>query len=163
MNDGRPYRRESEMYPVVANWLARALRGIYPRTRVDTYDTSRTFLNRFLEREGLQQLSPDFQTYEIQVDLTAVIRRRKNPATLGFVECKLGQISLRDLSQLLGYSRVALPVYSIIVSPVGMTRGLHYLLNTLSRIDVLQYAENRRIKLRLPPGLTQTVKTLFAV
>ena len=146
MKGERSYRRESDMYPVVAGWFARTLRGLYPRTRIDTYDTSRVTLNRFLEREGLHEFFPDFQTYEIQVDVTAVILLRSRLAALGFVECKLAHISLRDLSQLLGYSRVALPIYSIIVSPSGITSGLHYLLNAFGRLDVLEYGDGHRIK-----------------
>jgi hypothetical protein len=89
---------------------------------------------RFLERENFHTLFPDFKTYEIHVDITAVIRPKKGKAVLGFVECKRDQISLRDISQLLGHSRVALPVYSIIVTPGGVTPAVHFLLDTYSRL-----------------------------
>lgn len=140
------YAREREMYPAVMAWLKRSLKGHYPRASVETYDTSTVGLNRFLESQGLQNLFPQYQSYEISVDVTAVVRTRKS-GLLGFVECKLKQISLRDLSQLLGYSRVALPAYSIIVSPAGVTRAVHYLLNSFGRLDVLEYAPSRRLKL----------------
>lgn len=146
MSPDRPYARESEMYPLVAAWLKKAIKGIYPRATIETYDTSAVALYRFLERENLHTLFPDFKTYEIHVDITAVVLPKKGKALLGFVECKLDQISLRDLSQLLGYSRVALPIYSIIVAPGGVTPAVHYLLDTYGRLDVLEYAPGRRIK-----------------
>jgi hypothetical protein len=134
------------MYPFVAAWLKQTVKGIYPRAAIETYDTSAVALYRFLERESLHTLFPDFKTYEIHVDITAVIRPKKDKALLGFVECKLDQISLRDISQLLGYSRVALPMYSIIAALGGVTSAVHYLLDTYSRLDVLEYAPGRRLK-----------------
>ena len=142
----RAYARESDMYPPVAAWLKRTIKGLYPRASIETYDTSAVALYRFLERENLHMLFPDFKTYEIHVDITAIILPKKSRALLGFVECKLDQISLRDLSQLLGYSRVARPVYSIITAPSGITPAIHYLLDTYSRLDVLEYAPGRRLK-----------------
>jgi type VI protein secretion system component VasK len=139
------YAREREMYSPVMAWFKRTLKGRYPRAVVETYDTSTVGLNRFLESQGLHHLFPQYQSYEISVDVTAVVRRSKS-GLLGFVECKLNQISVRDLSQLLGYSRVAIPAYSIIVSPAGVTQAVHYLLNTFGRLDVLEYGGGHRVK-----------------
>jgi len=44
------------------------------------------------------KLFPDYQTYEIEVDIIGIIERN-NGASLGMIECKLNQITLRDLSQ----------------------------------------------------------------
>jgi len=66
-------------------------------------------------------------------------------AHLGLVECKLGRINLRDLSQLLGYSRVALPLYSIILSPRGISQSLNLLFNIARRNDILYYSPDRHI------------------
>lgn len=139
------YAREREMYPPVMSWFRRVLKGRFPTAAVETYDTSTVGLNRFLQDRGLHHLFPQYQSYEIRVDVTAVVQLRKS-GLLGFVECKLKQISLRDVSQLLGYSRVALPAYSIIVSPAGVTQAVHYLLNTFGRLDVLEYSSGRRLR-----------------
>jgi hypothetical protein len=140
------YTRESEMYAPVISWFERTLKGLYPRTEIRVFDTSRFALSRFLEREGLHKSFPLYETYDIHVDVTAVLVPKNRAATLGFVECKLAQITLADLSQLLGYSRVALPVYSIILSPQGIGTALHYLLNSFGRLDVLDYDQRRRLK-----------------
>ena len=139
------YAQEKQMYPDVMEWLKRKLRGMFHRAEIETYDTSAVALYRFLETNGLQELFPQYQSYDIRVDVTGVVQT-KHEAHLAFVECKLRQITLRDLSQLLGYSRVAIPIYSIIVSPAGIGSAMTCLLKTYGRIDVLEYEKSRRLK-----------------
>lgn len=55
------------------------------------------------------------------------------------IECKTTPITLKDVSQLLGYSRVVLPVYACILSPLGVSSDVASLLKTYSRLDVLEY------------------------
>ena len=140
------YASEKAMYPDVVMWLKRALHGMRPGADVKTYDTSAVALRRFLEAHGLQELFPQYQSYDIRVDVTGVVRTRQD-ASLAFVECKVKPITLRDLSQLLGYSRVARPIYSIIISPAGIGGAVSYLLKTCNRLDVLDYGPGRRLKL----------------
>lgn len=68
-------------------------------------------------------------------------------AELAFVECKLDKISLRDLSQLLGYSRVAIPVASIIISPEGISDAINLLFNIHRRNDILSYGDKGGIRI----------------
>lgn len=133
------------MYPEVCAWLGNLLKSRFPRSVVTVADTSRVTLGDYLERKGLSELFPDYQTYEINVDVTGVVKR-KDPC-LVFVECKLTVLTLRDLSQLLGYSKVAKPIYSILISPAGMSKALSLLLKVYRRYDVLEYAENQRLKI----------------
>ena len=142
---GTGYAREKEMYPDVMAWLKRALQGMHPRASIETYDTSAVALYRFLEVQGLHELFPQYRSYDIYVDVTGVVRTRRQ-AHLAFVECKLKAIALRDLSQLLGYSRVAMPLYSIIISPAGLGSAVTYLLKTYGRLDVLEYSPQKRLK-----------------
>ena len=139
------YTKEKQMYPDVMEWLKRTLRGMFPRAEIETYDTSAVALYRFLETNGLQELFPQYQSYDIHVDVTGIVQTKRK-AYLAFVECKLKQITLRDLSQLLGYSRVAIPIYSIIMSPAGIGSAMTCLLKTYGRIDVLEYEKSRRLK-----------------
>ncbi len=66
---------------------------------------------------------------------------------LAFVECKVAPITLRDVGQLLGYSLVARPLLSFLVSPSGLSDRLATLLLTFGRHDVLTYGRNRMIRL----------------
>ena len=139
------YRSEAEMYPAVVSWLQSVLKYRHRRDCVTAYNTSQTELSRFLQQNDLHALFPDYLTYELQVDVTAIIHSPK-AAKLAFVECKLKPITLRDISQILGYSRVAKPLYSFIISPKGISQAVSYLLQTYQRFDVLEYEPGKRIK-----------------
>jgi len=112
---------------------------------VDVRDTHNVYLSKFLTDHGIANLFSDSSTYEIKVDITGIIRQKRGTAQLAFVECKVNPISLKDISQLLGYSRVARPVMSLITSPQGVSDGVLSLLTTFGRSDVLEYGNGRRI------------------
>lgn len=134
------YRNETEMYPDVMDWLARVLRGRFAGCKVDVRDTHASPLNEYIKRNGLQQYfqSDIWQTYEIRVDITAFMVHRERPA-LVFVECKVIPISLQHVSQLLGYSRVARPLLSYLISTKGIGNAVTGLISRYDRTDILQY------------------------
>ena len=119
------YRNEIEMYPDVISWLGRILREQFAGAEVDVRDTHALLLNRYIRQNGLQQYfqSNIWQTYEIRVDITAFMFYRERPA-LVFVECKIIPISLLHISQLLGYSRVAHPLLSYLISTKGIVSAV---------------------------------------
>lgn len=138
--------KEGQIYGDVSEWLATRLRSLYPGWKAKVFDTSRVRLSNFLAREGLTEAFPGYEGFEIEVDVTAVLRRGVK-ASLAFVECKVPPITLRDVGQILGYSRVAGPVLSLIVSPSGISNSLGLLLNTFNRVDLLEYGQGRRLKI----------------
>ena len=150
-----PYSSEQAMYSEVCAWLQGLLKSRFPRSKVMVADTSRVTLGSFMEREGWAELFPDYQTYEINVDITGIVHTKK--PCLTFVECKLTTLKLRDVSQLLGYSKVAKPIYSLIISPVGISQALSLLLKIHRRYDVLEYAEGRRLKVGIWDAVRRTV------
>jgi hypothetical protein len=141
-----PRNPESALYPQVSAWLARSLRDRHPRANVAAYDTHSIDLAALLRREGLHSLFKDCDAYEIQVDVTAIVKTSSS-IRLAFVECKVGPITLRDVGQLLGYSLVARPEWSYLVSPGGLSDCLNRLLLTYGRQDILRYGKNQSIRL----------------
>ena len=137
---------EAAMYPDVARWLDRLLVERFPRYSVRVYNTSNVTLSKFLFEKNLHRFFPLYQTFEIEVDITGVIKR-DDWVGLAFVECKLKKINLRDLSQLLGYSRVAHPAISILLSPEGVSDSVDFLLNVHRRDDILYYDKSRFIRI----------------
>jgi hypothetical protein len=135
---------ESDMYKSVCEWLISLLQPRYKSFKVNAYDTSSVALYRWLERMNLQDYFPEYLGFDIRVDITGVIHN-DSIAHLAFVECKLQTISLRDISQLLGYCRVAQPKCAFIISPEGISDHVAYLLKTYQRYDVLDYNEAARI------------------
>ncbi|MHA1386493.1 MAG: hypothetical protein ACTSR3_22300 [Candidatus Helarchaeota archaeon] len=140
------YQSENQMYPYVENWLQKILNSKYRRHNIITAVTSHTKLCNWLEHMGLHRFFPDYLTYDIKIDVLG-IAHTDTRAHLAFVECKLKSISLKDIAQLLGYSKVAQPKLSIIVSPSYISRPISELLVRYSRLDVLAYNEREKIKI----------------
>ena len=138
------YTTESQMYPDVMEWLRERLKARYKRYNVSVFDTHTKYLSKFLVTENLHLFFDDYLSYEIKVDIIGVIKR-KEKAKLIFVECKLAPITLRDISQLLGYSKVAKPLSSVVISPKGVSKSVAYLFNTLRRYDILYYDRDKKI------------------
>ena len=111
------YKSESDMYPDVHQWLEGFLRDRFRQAKVDVYGLPHTPISRFLS------------TY--------------NRAVAAFLEsgsqCKNTKLTLAHLSQLLGYSRIACPLYSFLLSPIGFSTSLVSLLQEYQRRDVLEY------------------------
>ncbi len=72
------------------------------------------------------------------VNIVGIITTQQK-TELAFVECKNEAITVGHLSQILGYSRVALPRYSFIVAPQEPSDSLLTLLKTFNRLDILHY------------------------
>lgn len=133
------YNAEKEMYPGVVEWLKRFLTQKFRKAEILAADTSRVALNNFIARENLQSFfAPEWITYDLHVDVTGIVIVKQR-AHLVFVECKLASLTLANVSQLLGYSRIALPLYSFLISPVGYNDSVISLIKTYSRGDILEY------------------------
>lgn len=139
-----PYQKEGHMYPAVVKWLRDFLEQRHEKSDVFVYDTHDVYLSNFLPSKGFT--NRDFPAYEIKVDITGVIRGPKSDS-LAFVECKLNPIRLHDVAQIIGYSRVANPEYSFIISPEGANDAVHRLLVTFNKLKVLEYDEGRSVVL----------------
>lgn len=149
------YAKESAMYPDVCGWLRGILRARFPKTPLHVADTSRVTLANHLERESLAEFFPDYQTYEINVDVSGIVQTRK--PTLAFVECKITRLSLRDVGQLLGYSQVAQPILSMLLSPAGISQALGLLLKVYRRYTVLEYGDGYRLRVATWDSVRKTV------
>ncbi len=136
------YRLESEMYPDVCGWLRQFLIDRHRDSRIDVFDTSRKSLARLINEIGfVENLRPEWPSWDIYVDIVG-FARTETLTTIALVECKLGSLTLSHLSQTIGYTRIVLPFYSMLLSPVGCSSSLQSLLSTFDRIDVLDYSPN---------------------
>jgi len=140
------YNSEKEMYSEVVNWLVKHLKGIYPKSEIEVFDTSKINLCEFIRRKNLSTYFPEFETYVIKVDITGVIKY-KQKYLLAFVECKLKSISLKDISQLIGYSKVVRPTFSLILSPTGISSPVNKLINIYKRYDILTYWDTLNVRI----------------
>lgn len=141
------YKNEIEMYSDIIRWLENNLRGRFGKIAknilvLDTHDSD---LSNFIIQLGYQKFFPEFSTYKIRQDITGFIEY-DNRIDLVFVECKNTFLSLSHLSQLVGYSCIALPIYSILISPQGMGSTLSKLLKVFGRKDILEFRPKHKIQ-----------------
>jgi len=134
-----PYKEEKEMYYPVTQWLQRFLQGMHKRATIRVFDSSDTSLTKLINDNGLiENLPPEWQSWDIHVDVVGFIITAKK-TELAFVECKNIELTLAHLSQLLGYSRIAKPRYSFLISPIYVNSSVLSLLSVYQRLDVLDY------------------------
>ncbi|MFW9874336.1 MAG: hypothetical protein ACFFG0_14620 [Candidatus Thorarchaeota archaeon] len=138
--------KEKDLYSVIKDWLKNLLKSYYPRKKIDTYDTSSVFLSKFIQDSNWMKYRDDYATYQIKIDILGVLIYQKN-LDFVFVEVKNTKISLKDISQLIGYSRVAKPLYSFIISPKWVSDPVRSLFEKYRRFDILTYDKNRIIKI----------------
>jgi len=141
------YSNEIEMYPDIILWLEKKLRGDFGKKakKITVLDTHDKDLLNFIIELNYQKFFPEFTTYKIRQDITGFIEF-EDKVELVFVECKNGKLSLINLSQLIGYSCIALPLISILIAPQGMGTTLSKLLTSFNRTDILEFRPNRKIQ-----------------
>ena len=138
---------ELALYEPVRTWLERILKEHYRRMHVRVFDSHSARLSKLISDLGLQKLFPQFNAWDVKVDVTGVISDEQK-GYLALVECKIKRLTLRDVGQLLGYSRVVNPILSLLVSPSSPTDPLITLLKDYGRLDVLEYGPaNRYIRI----------------
>ncbi len=141
------YRTEKEMYPDIIQWLEKDLSQKFKNkaNRITVMDTHDSDLSSFLMHLGYHKAFPEFATYQIRQDITGFIEY-SDRVDMVFVECKNEPLTIMHLSQLIGYSCVALPIYSILLSPTGMGTILGKLLQTFNRNDILEFRPGKKIQ-----------------
>lgn len=128
------------MYPEVLGWAERWVREQVGARKPEGYDTHGFQLNDLIKRERLENFfgSREWETFDIKVDIV-VFYRASSRSGMVFVECKVGPISVGDLSQLLGYCKIAKPTHAFLVSPGGIGTTVSRLISVYKRLDILEY------------------------
>ena len=133
------YKHEKDMYPDVCKWLRQILESRFRDSKIEVHNLSASYLSKFISAHKIGNLPPEWITWDIKVDIVGLILRSDKTTLLTFVECKNSQLTLAHLSQTLGYSRIALPFLSFLLSPFGLSSSLSSLLQEYKRTDILEY------------------------
>jgi len=136
------FEREEEMYRPIKRWFFKYLSEKYPDHEVKVWDTHSVYLDDFLRRKNISEFA-ESPTFRMKIDITGIIFTE--PTSLAFIECKNTRIDLKDLSQLIGYSKVAKPLHSFLISSKGFTDCISKLFLTYNREDVLEYYPSKKI------------------
>lgn len=143
------YNNEIEIYKDLIPWLENRLKGDFGRKakKITVLDTHDSDLSNFIIKLKYQRFFTDFTTYKIRQDITGFIEY-EDKVELVFVEVKIGQLKLIDLSQLIGYSCIPnpFPIFSILIAPAGMGSTLAKLLTSFNRRDILEFRPGHKIE-----------------
>lgn len=158
------YSNEIEMYPDIILWLSKRLQEDYGKRakKITVLDTHDSDLSNFIMKLNYQMFFPEFTTFKIRQDITGFIEY-EDKVELVFVECKNAKLTLINLSQLIGYSCIALPIFSILIAPQGMGTTLNKLLTTFNRKDVLEYRPKRKIEVLKWDKNKQDIDYMFSI
>lgn len=129
-------KEEEKLYPEISEWLLEYLGHKYKGHSIETtYETSRRNLDVVLKSKNIE--CKEAIGLNIKVDIIGILKRGNN-IKLVFVEVKDGELTLKDLGQLWGYTQLIDPIESFLISSKGLGR-LSYLFNVLKREDLLKF------------------------
>ena len=93
---------------------------------------------------GMIDHYPQTVGLDIQIDVLGIIVKGGKSA-IAFIEAKKTQLNLHDLGQLWAYCKLCDPAEAFLLSSAGIG-SLNKILNNLSRTDLLDFGDGRKIK-----------------
>ena len=130
---------EAQLYEPISQWLEKALKTKgFKDIRV--HDTSSYYLGKWILRNDLAEQFEFCSKYGIKPDIVGFILDDKS---IAFVEVKIGELTLKEVGQLLGYCLVANPKYAFLVSKEEPSIHLAKIIQT--NPDILKYTEEKKI------------------
>ncbi|HID93234.1 MAG TPA: hypothetical protein EYP60_03960 [bacterium (Candidatus Stahlbacteria)] len=138
--------KEKELYKPVAFWLEQYLYGKFRNVEIQAFDSHEYYVSDVIAKKNLSAYFPQFSTYKVKIDVLGVVLYEKT-GFLALIECKIKPITIMDLSQVIGYSKILNPILSVIISPQKWSNSIHCLIEIFKRQDVLEYAHGRKIVL----------------
>lgn len=137
-------KKEFELYEPMRIWLHRYLEEKYKGWNVITIDSHSRTLDLYLEKNGVIDNYPETVGLDIQIDVLGILKR-DNLTKIAFIEAKKTQLNLHDLGQLWAYCKLCDPAEAFLLSSAGLG-SLNKILNNLSRTDLLDFGDNKKIK-----------------
>jgi hypothetical protein len=135
---------EYELYAPMRTWLQKYLEDKFKDAKITTIDSHARTLDLFLEENGVGEQYPQTLGLDIQIDVLGIVIR-KGKASLVFIEAKKTPLNLRDLGQLWAYCKLCDPIEAFLLSSQSLG-SLNKILNNLSRQDLLDFGDGKRIK-----------------
>ena len=95
-----------------------------------------------IDFEGVDEIIEEFDDFDIKPDVIGITYNKKN---LFLIESKVTKISLEDLSQTIGYSKVIQPTEAFLISTEEISSNLLFLLDAYP--EVLKYNGTQKVKI----------------
>ena len=137
-------KKEFELYEPMRIWFQQYLEEKYVGWEITTLDSHARTLDIILEENGVIDSYPETVGLDIQIDVLGILKKN-NKTLIAFIEAKKTQLNLHDLGQLWAYCKLCNPAEAFLLSSAGLG-SLNKILNNLSRIDLLDFGDNKTIK-----------------
>lgn len=137
-------KKEFELYEPMRMWLQKYLEDKYKGAQIITVDSHARTLDVILEEHHIIDFYPQTVGLDIQIDVLGIIIKGSKTA-IAFIEAKKTQLNLHDLGQLWAYCKLCDPVEAFLLSSAGIG-SLNKILNNLSRTDLLDFGNGKKIK-----------------
>ena len=131
---------EVETYYPLQVWLKDYIKENYNADSL-VFDSSTTNLNN-INFDGLNEIIEEFDDFDIKPDVVGITYNNKN---LYLIESKVTKLSLEDLSQTIGYSKVIQPIEAFLVSTEEISSNLLFLLDAYP--EILNYNDTQKVKI----------------
>lgn len=125
-------------------WLQKYLEEKYKGSTIITVDAHARTLDLFLEQYGVIDHYPQTIGLDIQIDVLGIVIK-DDKTNIAFIEAKKTQLKLHDLGQLWAYCKLCDPIEAFLLSSSSIG-SLNKILNNLSRQDLLDFGDGKRIK-----------------
>lgn len=136
-------KREEELYAPMRDWFENYLKDHYKGYEITVVDTHYETLDRSLRKLGI--VCDVAVGLDIQIDIVGVAKNKRGEK-LFFIEAKKTDLTIRDLGQLLIYCRLIDPEEAFLITSAALG-GLDKMLNVCKRRDLLNFGNNKAIKL----------------
>ncbi|MBU2576768.1 MAG: hypothetical protein KKF50_03530 [Nanoarchaeota archaeon] len=130
---------EQQLYAPITIYFEGYLKRLL-KTEVKAHDTSPVNLDNFIIRNGLFDDFDFCNQFKIRPDIVGFILKSHE---LGFIEVKIGELTIQDIGQLLGYCLVANPKIAILISPKEPSMNLIKILK--AHPYLLSYHHDKKI------------------
>ena len=134
--------KEKELYGPMCIWLKQYLEGKYTGKEVIVEDTSQIYLEDALRKNGIDY--PLANGLKIQIDVLGIVIKEDKPL-LFFIEAKKDDLILKDLGQLLIYSKLMDPEESFLLTPKGFG-PVGTVITVFNRRELIQYGDGKKVK-----------------
>lgn len=122
---------------MLIRWATSYFKNKYKPTYIKFFDTSANYLNKFIIDNNLVKfIKSDYLSWNIEVDIFGIMIKN-NKSKIILIEAKNKKLSLMNLSQLIGYSKVVEPDFSFLISDKSASNNLHDVFKKYTRNDLL--------------------------
>lgn len=128
-------------------WLENYLRQKYTNYNVEVF-IPKNYISK-IPNDNIKKL-PNYSSFDFKPDIIGILTSKSDFADikLVFVNRSTSSLSLKEIGEILCYSRIANPVEAFLISPKALANEVNLiLLDKSKQNDILSYDNNKFVKI----------------